>query len=313
MTRTASLAFGFTFVLVACGGATESDLFGTPPGGGNDGGTSDGAVNDTGPVPDGSNCGACGAPAPAGFHYVRYQEDRNGSCPNGTTPTDVVANVSDSVACGCDCKAGVVDCNSGQVVRPFDNNSSPTCNQLGATLNASAPTCTVLANPIALQTHIQVNPPAATPSCSSEGKPKLDTIKQTEGRLCQAPDSCTGIVCGGPNKCVAQAGDVACPNGFPKKTLTGTGVSAKCEACGACKAEVTCSGTLTFFTDQGCTQGTLALAADSTCGNRPQQAVGQTYQAYTYKGAVKSSTCTPPPDTKGSTSLDGATTVCCAN
>jgi hypothetical protein len=312
MTRIASLAFASAFVLAACGGATESDLFGNPPTG--DGGTTDGGGTDTGPLPDGSNCGACGTPAPAGFRYVRYQNDRNGACPGGTTQTDVISGVADVVPCACSCKVNPPDCGIGNLTRSSDNDPNASCNQQGTTLSASAPNCTPFQNfTIFLQQHIKVAPPQIQGTCTTEAKADLTAAGGTLGRLCDAPAECTGVVCGGPNKCVAQAGDVECPKGFGKKTLVGTGVNAKCNDCPACKADVQCGGTLSFFTNQQCTTGQLDMPADGVCGNRPPQANGIGYQAYTYKPTVKSATCTPGGDTKGPTSLEAVTTVCCAN
>ncbi|CAN5713462.1 hypothetical protein BH09MYX1_BH09MYX1_57800 [soil metagenome] len=320
MARVASLTFftslicltGLTSLLVACGGATESDLFGTPPGT-NDGGTTVDTGFDVGPIPDGSNCGACGTAAPAGFHYVAYNENRTTACPSGTKPSDVVSNVGDSIGCTCPCKVNPPDCAVGNIARPFDQDpNNATCNQMGATLNAAAPTCTVLQNQIGLGNHIQVNPPTIQGTCISEGTADLTSVKPTEGRLCDAPTECTGVVCGGPKKCIAQAGDVACPSGFPNKTVVGTSVTAKCEACGACKAEVVCTGTLSFYTDTACGTGQVDMTADSTCGARPSASIGKAYSAYKYAGSVKSATCTPPPDTKGTPSLEGQSTVCCA-
>lgn len=314
MARSASLAF-LACILVACGGATESDLFGTPTSDGGGGGNDGGGGKDTGPIPDGSNCGACGAPAPVGFHYVRYSADRNGACPGGTTSVDVVSGIDETVPCACSCKANAPDCSIGNVTRfsDFDPNNA-TCGTQGTTLSASAPTCTPFNGfQIGLGNHIKVVPPVIQGTCTTEAKPDLTAAKGTQGRLCDAPAECSGIVCGGPNKCVAQAGDVSCPNGFGKKTLVGTGVSAKCQDCPGCKADVLCGGTLSFFSNNTCSTGQIDMPADGQCVARPPQSTGIAYQAYIYKGTVKSATCTSGGDTKGSTSLDGVTTVCCAN
>ncbi len=312
--RLASLASVSFALVVACGGATETNLFDPPPNGTNDGGKVDSGI-ETGPIPDGSNCGACGAPAPPGFHYVRYAEDRNGACPSGTTTIDVVSNLSDSVACKCTCTANTPDCSLGNLTRSsdFDPNNA-TCNQTGTTLTASAPNCTPFNNfTIQLGNHIKVNPPVIQGTCTTEAKPDLSGIKATQGRVCDAPAECSGIVCGGPKKCIAQQGDVACPAGFGNKTLVGTGANAKCEACPDCKADVQCTGTLSFFTNQQCTTGQIDMTADSQCVNRPVNSGGVGYVAYKYKGSVKSATCTPTGDTKGATVLEGQTTICCAN
>ena len=122
-----------------------------------------------------------------------------------------------------------------------------------------------------------------------------------------------GSVCGGPKKCIAQQGDVACPAGFGNKTLVGTGANAKCDVCPDCKADVQCTGTLSFFTNQQCTSGQIDMTADSQCVNRPVNSGGVGSVAYKYKGSVKSATCTPTGDTKGATVLEGQTTICCAN
>lgn len=313
MARFASLSL-LGFVLVACGGAADSDLLGTPPTGTSDGGGSDGGA-DVQPIPDGSNCGACGTPAPAGFHYVSYSADRNAACPAGATTIDVLSNLGDSIACTCPCKVAPPDCAVGNLVRASDfDPSTATCNQTGTVLSAAAPTCTPFQNfQIGLGNHIKVGPPAVVGVCSAEGKPDLASLKANRARVCDAPAECSGIVCGGPKRCVAQAGDVACPAGFANKTLVGGTVTAKCEACGACKADVQCDGTLTFFSDAACTTGQVDMAADSACVPRPQNSGGVIYHAYIYKGSVKSATCTPPADTKGVPSLDGTASVCCAN
>lgn len=301
-------------LLFGCGGAEDSPLFDGGGGStGDGGGTSDVIMT---PDMGGGNCDVskC-ATIPSGFHAVRLN-DGNTACPGSWTSTSVVTSpVAADGACTCQCNVTQdPGCGSGQIFRFLDDTTSPTCGTQATTFTANNGGCSQIGAQLLLNhAHYEVDaPPAAGGACQYDAKLDQGKVSGTPALVCQPPATCVGAICDGGAVCVASDGDVDCPSGFPTKTLVGGSATATCGACGAtCLATGTCTGTISFFTDQQCTLGKVDFTADGQC--KPNVAVTTTaYFSYSYTGSLQSSTCsgTPPPST-ATASLDKPVTVCC--
>ncbi len=165
------------------------------------------------------------------------------------------------------------------------------------------------------QFHYAVNAPQPGKGvCQYDATLDAKKVSSTPGLVCAPPSSCVGAICDG-NVCVAQDGDVSCPQDFPNKTLVGSAASADCAACsgGACTVGGACTGTLSFFTDDQCTANKVDFIADGVCKANATSSPGP-YVAYSYTGSVKSATCSGPNPTSAATAtLTGPATVCCRN
>jgi hypothetical protein len=212
--------------------------------------------------------------------------DGKQACPGNWTSNDVVTNpVASDGACTCECNVTQdPDCGTGQIFRYLDNYSTATCNTPATTFVGNSGGCTQTSLYLNYA-HYEVNAP---------------------------PASCVGAICDGGAVCVASDGDVDCPAGFPTKTLVGGSATATCGACGAtCLATGTCSGTLSFFTDQQCTTGQVDFAADGQCKANVASTTTP-YYSYSYAGKLVSSACAgQPPTSTATASLDKPVTVCC--
>jgi hypothetical protein len=292
-------------VASACGGAADSPLLGDGGGGGGDGGGGDAA-------PDGAGCDFARCPSvPDGFTFVRLGDGKAG-CPSGWSGTDVVWNPSASDgACTCACAVGTQpSCDTGDIVRSYDQTSTPTCNVPGQLLQANQGGCSSTGVGLDLnRAHYQVDPaPASGGACTYTAQVDTSKIAASPGSLCAPPSSCPGAACDG-NACIAHDGDVACPAGFSTKTLVGTSATADCSDCGACAVSGVCTGKMKFFTDTQCTQGEADFTADGVCKANTVSSASYFY-SYSYTGSLASATCAPATST-ATARLDGQKTVCC--
>jgi len=297
-----------TALLAGCGGAADSPLLGGDGGSGTDassGGDGDGGAD------GGGNCDTSRCPTiPDGFQLVHFASATG--CPSGWSETDVVSNpTAADGACTCDCDVTQQpSCDVGDVTRNFDSNATPTCDTAGLTLPANQGGCSQTGTPLDLnRTHYQVNPVAPTGgTCSFTATADVTKVTSTAGTLCAPPMDCEAAACDA-SACVAQDGDVACPTGFPNKTLVGTSANAACSDCGACTVGAVCSGTMEFFTDTACTQGEADFTADGQCKDNFVASTSYFY-SYSYTGSLVSSSCSAATST-ATPSLDGKKTVCC--
>jgi len=289
----------------ACGGAADSPLLAGDGGGADDGGSE-------GAAPDGAGCDTSKCPSvPAGFDLVRVGDGKAG-CPAGWQTTPIVTNptaADGTCTCACDVTAQP-SCDTGDITRAYDDLGTPTCNVGGVTLPANQGGCTQTGQALFLgHAHYEVDPPAATGgACSLTATLDKGKLSASPASLCQPPSSCAADACDG-NVCVAQAGDVDCPDGFAHKTLVGTAATADCSDCGACSLAATCTGTMSFYSDTQCMDGETDFPADGVC----QAASGSTtsyYYSYSYTGSVASATCADATST-ATPGLDGKKTVCC--
>lgn len=304
--------FFFLSLLVACSGADESPLLDGGTSGG-DGGGSDVIVgNDTGPI-DTGNCATTCATIPQGFRPVRLG-NANAACPSGWVTADGFTNpaASDN-ACTCSCNVTQdPDCSTGKIFRALDNTTSPTCGTAATTLNANGSTCTLIGGTLyfSYPHYLADPPPPSGGACQYDAQLDKGKLSGTPARLCAPPQSCQGEICDGGAVCIATDGDQACPGDFPTKTVVGDAVTGSCGSCGACSPTGTCSGTISFFTDQQCSLGQTDVAADGVCkANTVSGASG--FQAFTWKGSLAKATCAGTPSSTATPALDKPVTVCC--
>jgi hypothetical protein len=299
--------------VIACGGAAGSSLLGD--GGGPDGGAADATSDTQGGDTGDCNIAAC-ATVPSGFTVVGLSMS---TCPGGWTSTDVVsAPTAGAGACTCACNVtGQPDCTTGTLNRYLDDDTTPTCNETATQLMATGGCQNVNGDIQFDHAHYQVDPPAATGgTCEYDAQTDPTKVTSTAGHMCAPPSSCPGAICGSGNVCVSQSGDVACPSGFPAKTLVGTSATANCGACGtaSCGVTGTCTGTLAFYlyTDTTCSGTPVDFTANGSCVADPATDPTDYYQYFQYTGTVASATCAGPvPVSTGTATLTDPTTVCC--
>lgn len=299
-------------VLVACSGAGDNPL--TTGGGGGNSGT-DGGGGDGGNNTD-SGLGPCDAKCtinvPNGFKLVAAG-DRNLTCPQGFTSHDVVADakVSDG-ACGCECNmAQQPTCNTGTIVRTLDQTTNATCGTNATPITITGQQCSVLPNYInATGAHYNATLPPTGGMCSWTPKTDPQKVMARQARICDVPPSCQGSVCGAKSMCVVTDGDVACPPTFPTKTLLGGSATADCAACGDCKIEATCTGTLSLYQDYNCMTGKTDYPIDGSCNKNPAQNVN--FFAFSTSTSLGKSNCAgPAPTPAGTVKLTTPQTMCC--
>lgn len=314
-----SLATASSVLVLACGGATDSDLFAGPVGPGADGGPGADASTDapgSDVITPGGNCDPmkCGISAPAGFHLVT-STDRTAPCAAGWDQADVVSDpMVAPTGCSCACAISQMpDCSGGDLVRHYDFAGSPMCDQMGTTFTMAGAACTSLGFSLNLQaSHYAVDaPPPTGGACAFTATPDPSKLTSAQGRLCAPPASCTADVCK-QNLCIAHEGDVECPSSFPKKTLVGASADFTCGACAsACTVTGTCEGKLKMFTDDACTQNEADFPADGSCNAPPSN--NGFYTHIQYEGKVKSAACGDPgPAPSAMPKLNKPATVCCA-
>lgn len=210
------------------------------------------------------NWGACNpadspcAAAPTGWSPVALT---TGTCPSGfALPQLYVATVTAApYTCSCTC-GGTQTCRGTGILNQY--------------MSGGCMGSPIASNPVSFSTACGAGGPAIAigngyvlsnvafgpgPACSAS---PLATNRpppaQTTITVCKPVLACPNGACLSAAQtaalCVSRAGDVACPGGFPKKTLAALGVT-DTRACGACA----CGSTL------GCTFQSLLIDNDSAC------------------------------------------------
>jgi hypothetical protein len=123
--------------------------------------------------------------------------------------------------------------------------------------------------------------------------------------------------------CIEHAGtQTSCPSGFPNPphvvgTASDVSDTRGCSACG-CSVDAGCAGSLSFFTDNACTQGQQTVTANGTCGTFPGplgglgSPPGPKYTNYVYAAQTQNEACTPSsPSATGGVSFSATQTICC--
>jgi len=256
-------------------------------------------------VADACTEASCGT-MPAGAKRVALI-DRAFACPPGFKATDVLEGTGGN---GCTCSCGLTGGGTcpatGALTTAYGDSGS--CPTPGATLYpAGSGTCTALGFSGALHTSFKATPPAPYGgSCAPT--PTTDKSAVTRPRrLCEPlAGTCAGPICGSSfTECIEYAG--ACPSAFPNARPVGTDAVVTCPAC-ICSVSTTCSGTISFFSGNGCGGSATKLTVDGTCVSSATDTVG----SYQYVPDPAKSVCKPSfSAAAGTRTLIGQKNLCC--
>jgi len=131
-------------------------------------------------------------------------------------------------------------------------------------------------------------------------------------------EPCTGNECtpsfGSLDVCITSPGNVACPGSpFTHQHIVGGAATFSCSSNGCgCQVTGTCSGTLTFYTNNNCTGTSQTAPVNGSCMNGSTAFNSNTYASYGYAPAPLQSSC----DSSGTSAAQNVTqpnlqTVCC--
>jgi hypothetical protein len=278
----------------------------------------------------------CEPSVTGGWTLVAYDATATGACPAGYgNASDVVSLTGGSQPATCGCTCGVnapPSCVTGTVQLYTSMQPPPQCPIFGAGWNQTAGACVDLptpqpskpgsgarVTPLAPQggscTATTTAPPPPPPP-TAHGR--VCTVQGSLGGGCTNGGVCAPSVSGGFAICVQQAGDVACPPGYPTKTVVGTSVqdTRACSGTCGCAANptATCTNALmSFFANAGCTGHQLDLTADDKCDTVNDQP-NNNYNSWKYQAVVQNASCGNPtstPTPTGGVSLQGTHTICC--
>jgi hypothetical protein len=275
---------------------------------------------------------------PPGWSLVAFSANQGSACPGGfQNQTDLVEGPDATSACACQsCTVTQpASCATG-TVSVFYDTAGPgpgagTCGMPGSVTplgNSPAGSCATDIYKGSYNTYdIEYVPPAATGgACTAPGTASGTVSYAAHDRSCSpaspASAGCVGDACmpsltGTYQACITQSGDQACPAGnLGVKHTVGTASSVACSDCG-CSVTAQCTGTVTLYTDNRCTQKPLAVPADGNCHNIKTLNGGANYTtavaAYTYAGGTPTTQCAATGTSSAqSVSLTNLSTVCCA-
>jgi hypothetical protein len=249
-------------------------------------------------------------------------------CPAQSTTYDVYEGPSASAsACSCGCSlTSQPGCPGGSIALGYDTNPGHnplTCGSKGSALStASGCSTDPFAGPGYLAIDMALTPPAATGgTCAASGvaAPGNLTYAATD-RVC-APSTlpCTGDECRpsfplGYAVCIVNNGVQACPGApFTHQHVVGGAATFTCSN-GSCSCQVetgTCTGTVTFYPNAGCTGTAMPVAADGQC--RDPMFTSDDLPSYTYAANPLSPSCAAAgTSTAQNVALANPVTVCCA-
>jgi hypothetical protein len=271
----------------------------------------------------------CVPAPPNGWPLTAYDQDQRAACATGfNTPTDVQEGINAPAAtCGCGCTTTNPSCVVGNLSITAGGNGA--CNDVTAQSRPAAAGCNAL-NPQFTTSGDQISVTGPAPnggSCTANPTKTLPNVTyQHQGRTCAYP-GITGAGCmggnvcapkatastdgGAPPACVSQGGMQACPGGFPVQHLVGSMLvdTRDCSACTCTFNAGTCTGTATFYTDNGCTQNAQNVAVDAVCHGVSDR----TWRRYRYTPQTAAS-CTPSSvNATGTVAFGDIKTVCCTN
>lgn len=266
------------------------------------------ALGDVGIIPDvvvPSCDGACGAPS--GFAPVLFALNQNTNCPSGTTTLNGAADPSIGAACACHCT----------IVQPPSCLPAVLTHSIGDEPGACSTVSTLApevdggcydAGGAGLHAYWSIPPPPVTSqgTCSSTPAEDASAVAVTASRLC-IDSTCQGTcnTTQGFDTCLMAAGNVPCPGGYTAHHVGN--VTLSCGTCSACSVGGTCGGTVSLYSDEGCTSLVGTVGVDGGCASTGGSAG---FGSLKYAPAIVGQTCTPGTAT-GTVSLQGELTVCC--
>jgi len=267
----------------------------------------------------------CVPDLPSGWAFTLYDPDTRGACAAGYgSPADVEEGIdAGAAACTCGCTTTNPDCHAGNL--GIQGGSNNTCDNISTQADPADAGCQALTS----FTTTGGNKVAATPpapvggSCTPSGSQTLPPVGYAhQGRTCEFEAGAPGGGCGSGQvclpspgtfgSCISQAGAVACPAdaGYPTQHVIGSQITdtRSCTACGCTFDAGSCAGTVTLWTDTGCSNNGTAITANGTCttvgGNR-------TWRGYSYVSATTASCSGSAVSPDGGVVFSDVTTVCC--
>jgi hypothetical protein len=287
---------------------------------------------DAGPPPPDPCAGSSGAcvTVPSGWTLVAFAPAQTSPCPSGfaaSASQDVVEGPSAPGACSCGtCHVTQPpSCAAGTIAVNFDNASTGMCDKVAnpsPLSNSPAGSCLtdIYQGDYSVYDVQYTAPPPGGGACASAAVQTASAVSYAaKDRVCQ-PDSsqaaaCDGGMChpglSGPYAaCIAAPGSVACPPGpLSVAHQVGTSASFSCADC-SCSVTASCSGTLTLYTDTGCTRGAYGISTGVCVGISS----AATYKAYEYTaGAPTNVACQAgAAGPAQNLALTSPQTVCCA-
>ena len=249
-------------------------------------------------------------------------------CPGGFgNPQGYIETASGGPdTCACTCTGGPQTCTA---TAQLQQGSSCTGGTVVASLSSLDGTChpasgLTLINPDEYAvTNVVASP---TPTCgATPSVTNIPSVQETSAQLCSPALACPSGACLSAAQqgrlCAAQSGDVACPAGFPSKTLLASGTS-DTRGCGACSCGSTLSCSLVnilFESDNACSYNGAyiePLSVFNFCAQQvsnPTFTVGSIQGNFAVDGGGACSTVTTASSPTGVVGLDPSTTltVCC--
>jgi hypothetical protein len=295
----------------------------------------DAAVPDAGhmePLPPDACTNATGpcVVVPSGWSLVAFAPAQAAACPAGfdTAPSEDLFE-GPSASAGCSCSSCTVTqqptCAAGAIDVHYDTDFSGTCGTVATPSplsNTPAGACLtdIYQGSYALYDAQYTAPAPSGGACSAPAIANPAAVTYTsKDRVCQLNDpqaaSCAAGVCkpdvsGSYAACIASPGHLPCPaTALSVAHYLGSDTSFTCADC-ACSFTGTCSGTLTLYTNTGCTAGAYAISTDVCVGISSRA----TFNAYKYTGGTpKISGCqADAPGAPQNVALAGEQTICCA-
>lgn len=270
-------------------------------------GTSSGTGNEGGTLVDTSPTCSCATP-PSGWELVAYANDRNTACGTGLkTDERVTGPTAGADACSCDCQVKTTpSCNKGNFTSKRDSSGTAKCDDAASVTDANDGNCQRLSATLANHRQAVPPPPSGPGTCDAPAVQHPDKVTSAQVRVCAAKTSAS-CVCnpnGSFRTCVRKDGDQTCPTGYPSKHSVGTAAGVTCTACG-CNVTATCSGTITFYSDQNC-QTAVEVIDDKSC----QTETANSFSSLKWTG-TPNATCNLTSASTPTGSLASPETICC--
>jgi hypothetical protein len=246
--------------------------------------TRDGAEMDAPSTTDGADVHAASdasdaplrpdGPPPPGFAPCLFQPSTRYDCPGaGETPIDVQVAPAPTTACNCKCTSTVPTnptC-GGTGDEIFVKNDDPNfcAGATNTTVQAASGACGATNITLSSANLAMIFGVMGGATC---GGTTSDLTQVTNGRICTMP---------GPEMpppaylaCITRVGHWPCPPAFPNTYSVGSSVQDSRDCLCSCDGKVGCSGTLTLFSNAGCT-GTSTVLTE-TCSST----VSGTFKSY---------------------------------
>jgi hypothetical protein len=271
-------ALGGAVVFIACG-IDEGGVV-APPTPQGEGGPD---VNiDTSLPPACGDAAACLPTVPSGWQITGLLSSPMASCPANFNQADQIKDLS---ATGCQCACtDQGDASCGGSIVTYTNQGALTCTDKDAGVLPGDGGC--VANNGGGLNNASVGastPPLQGIKCASirTADAGFDSVPV---RLCEPTcqaDFCGQLQAASATPCIVSPGDVQCPAGFSQRTLIATSASVACASCPQCAGpSATCTGTVSFYGDNQCSNLGYSVVADGKChgqsGNDAWQSLSET-------------------------------------